>query len=1659
MFSALKYHAIDYLHEKVARQRFSFELFSIHIPPGLYQDKNYCHNRNLADDTYRRPWTRVTPDLTQIAMDRPVLDLWNKYLGTEDFLEEKPTSSTLFHVHNEDIEIVPSSNPGSPFDIEDAYVLMKNEDSYLNPKYAPVELEEPEEGFYIENEFVSMDYLAQYAKHLPTPHMLLSRINKFRVQKPFSVQEPLLNFQGDKITEEDIFRECFAFKMNVTSEMNVKSEAKGKVHQDNFGKVSLKNEETNSENLTCLELISSEIQEIIGNENENLKITSEDLEVKITPETENLESCPPQELCASQSRSVLELSRPEHQTSVPKCQQLSAIEFQPDYLQGGNTPMGETAKGNSPLAGDHVGLASQKGGRERRSTTDAHQGSSERPLSAHEDILEFSPLEKDDCTNLTETCARPCVLEELNTDLSAGDEVLHANVEVVSKMSTSQMDNLEVKITPETENLESCPPQELCASQSRSVLELSRPEHQTSVPKCQQLSAIEFQPDYLQGGNTPMGETAKGNSPLAGDHVGLAGQEGGREQRSTTDAHRGSGERPLSAHEDILEFSHLEKDDCTNLTETCARPCVLEELNTDLSAGDEVLHTNVDVVSKMSTSQMDKCLEETSSFANNRMESSSVPDCSGTKGSCLSSQKKERLLPMLLEPASGVDLQHTTSTVGDNSAPTEKIRKMKLQTETRKPGHFGNPEEENDQVQFVSYKEASTDAKNALGNNMPDGFDLPRKCRDDFDLLSNFIMLRSQHMIMQNEEPNNVDIQAEVLDAKEKSPTLENNISPLTLNEAVPMEKQTKENEEIVSIQIKASESQFQAYHILEAAVTPVLKELVSFGVPKWKFRTLNFDTTRYFLKQQEKVISDTFKQGVTGIKEGREIAVFKHAVALHLLVTVRDLLLTCNLNTALGYLFNAKDRYKDFLDSRLDNIYRLLEIVQISMQKQEVNPKIKELHHQMSKWVQSNMNDQNKVVIVTRMGFDEETDVLINTISTVHGLKIVYLDSEERGTFLESQDVISSLERSSCVVVYNQNIGPDFPWTHFSLVVEYNYSEKSCWLDICKNLNVSYITFITTVPETFGIEEVSPDNFGCVLLELPIPYVFLTSEGLLNTPEILQLLESKYNITFIERKCCEALQFFGSTDRYIVMTVDECTAIVIQNMEELGYEKSSDSIVLRLVVLSLQYSSCWIIFYSQERLNSEYSLAGKTLHHLTLIYGALVSFAQKSEDFDVKVVLTPGVEETALLVRQIADHILMTSQRHPQEWLDKSWLSVLPSEEEKSLFTFPCMNPLVAQVMLKKSSSLEWLLSATFDQLHALLPEVPEKVLKHFSDITSLYILNPPVEPKLPEETVSLQKNIKGSISSCSEIPFSKAVLSGFQGHSPFTEYFGNYGEVQNSKNCFPVYYQNESYTPLKLGGKHSSLIAPSLPYQEKVCFFQDNTGIEQQQYIPFAKKMEVEKRTTSSLLPPDDLKGRPHINFEATMPYLAYNLGGTNMYLENSTQNRMYRSKAAGQMLAHQDIENVLEVKKQPLVKQCESSKDSKSSWHLVSSREDCPIQQNSQSFLGELGATGYSGPKFQFAETFWGNQSSVLAMDSSPHDSSFSKELSSPDRFFNLDFPITGEYTRKKNPNVLSSNPRECVSAGLKCTQLPQLKKRRLTYEKDPGRSDGQTRLKFL
>lgn len=51
--------------------------------------------------------------------------------------------------------------------------------------------------------------------------------------------------------------------------------------------------------------------------------------------------------------------------------------------------------------------------------------------------------------------------------------------------------------------------------------------------------------------------------------------------------------------------------------------------------------------------------------------------------------------------------------------------------------------------------------------------------------------------------------------------------------------------------------------------------------------------------------------------------------------------------------------------------------------------------------------------------------------------------------------------------------------------------------------------------------------------------------------------------------------------------------------------------------------------------------------------------------------------------------------------------------QEEECLSQFPCINPLVGQLMLSRVPSFEWLLGASLCQLKELLPEVPHKVLK----------------------------------------------------------------------------------------------------------------------------------------------------------------------------------------------------------------------------------------------------------------------------------------------------------------------------------------------------------
>ncbi|KAM4638749.1 protein shortage in chiasmata 1 ortholog [Amazona ochrocephala] len=866
---------------------------------------------------------------------------------------------------------------------------------------------------------------------------------------------------------------------------------------------------------------------------------------------------------------------------------------------------------------------------------------------------------------------------------------------------------------------------------------------------------------------------------------------------------------------------------------------------------------------------------------------------------------------------------------------------------------------------------------NLSRSEKPASFAVVTKWDNDSDL-SNFIMLRSKRMLTRREEKNDADSPEKVLQPEEQHTHVHKEDSSVC--ETVRIEEKQQENEDSITVNIQASESQCQAYCLLEEVATPILEDLTHISVlasVNWRFDSIKFDHTRFFLKQQEKVIHDRFKEGEI---DEKEIMLFRHAALVHLLVTGRDILLTCGLDTALGYLSKAKAVYRNILGSCLNSIWKQLEIVQYSSQKKhETNPKITELQCQMLNWMQSYGEKHsvkvNNILIITRMDSEREKDALNHALSKIEGLKATDLNSEKKGTFLSCKDIIS---KYSCVIVHNQQIGADFPWTHFSLVVEYDYSENSCWKNLCKNLSVAYMTFKTTLPETMWMG----NHCSSFLLEVQIPYVFLTTEGLLNMPDILQLLESKYSITFVERGSSYSLRLCGSTDQYVVLTIDECTAIYLQTMEELNYEKSCENVILKLMVLSLQYTCCWIVFYSRERPSLEYSLKGDTVLNLVLTYAALIELTQKSEDFEVKVVLMPGIEETALVIRQIADNILMSSNTSPHEWLDKSWLSVLPSETEKCLLTFPCVNPLVAQLMLKKGTSLNKLFLATFDQLQELLPEVPKKVLKHFSDMTS-----------------SCSRKAAAPL----EIPV--------KGAPP--------PEKQSNFNTFyPDYKQNYQCLGL-LGASHMSseaLIPPLNPHRG--FFYCDAPSY-------------LQKKSCSS----EVVMGRKR-NFFAVPKDC--------------------------EDFAHLDVTNSLHVQRQPVRMHCSSDDSSKNfeKQNSFATFSDCEPQESSQSFLEEIRDTAFKTPEILIDQTPWNDSSSTSPCDSFAPDGFLSDFFVDPDELQSLSFHQIGretKETRKQSLPFLWTKEKNRTDSGF--AEVPEFKKRRLTYERVPGRSDGQTRLKFF
>uniref|UniRef100_A0A1A8BB94 A kinase (PRKA) anchor protein (Gravin) 12b n=1 Tax=Nothobranchius kadleci TaxID=1051664 RepID=A0A1A8BB94_NOTKA len=346
--------------------------------------------------------------------------------------------------------------------------------------------------------------------------------------------------------------------------------------------------------------------------------------------------------------------------------------------------------------------------------------------------------------------------------------------------------------------------------------------------------------------------------------------------------------------------------------------------------------------------------------------------------------------------------------------------------------------------------------------------------------------------------------------------------------------------------------------------------------------------------------------------------------------------------------------------EQRLKQLLKRMQILLIQ-EKQESNFKLLELQQLLADWLHTRTGKTaEKILVVLSVDSDDSRSRIISDLSQVTGAAVTSLCPDEDGKQLNSVGVVSSICSSDCVVVCEQHIGADFPWSCFSLLVEFDRPGSSPWSH-------------------------SP-----------------------------------------------TLQMLGGTHNYAVITVDEDAAIVIQEQDELCEERASERLVMRLTALSLQYSYCWLFLHCSDSQGG--GLSSRAFRNLVLVYSSLVLFGTKSGELDVKVLIVSQVSEMAEFIHQICFTRLMSSDRDPASYLTRDWLTVLPSQEEECLSKFPCLNPLVSQLMLSRAPSLQCLLRAPLPQLKELLPEVPHKVLKTFTECISLHWNS--MAPKHPDAT-----------------------------------------------------------------------------------------------------------------------------------------------------------------------------------------------------------------------------------------------------------------------------------------------------------------------------------
>ncbi|KAL9950980.1 hypothetical protein ACROYT_G043564 [Oculina patagonica] len=487
--------------------------------------------------------------------------------------------------------------------------------------------------------------------------------------------------------------------------------------------------------------------------------------------------------------------------------------------------------------------------------------------------------------------------------------------------------------------------------------------------------------------------------------------------------------------------------------------------------------------------------------------------------------------------------------------------------------------------------------------------------------------------------------------------------------------------------------------------VKPLLSRLQGNGViPQNKtLSNLNPEYTRFVLKQAQMCVKE-------GEENSKESQIYCMTVCLHALVSSVDILMQSGLEATLAYLSSTQEKYGRLLGGALESTRRYLLETHFTFQQQKIlHPKLSKLLNIVARWSKEQETDSAKAAIITYTFPEKTNKEIIETLSGLHGVQ---------ATLYKSATDVDTLEEEGKLYVYVVNglsITEDFPWGIFDFVLDYDLNgtmerevlSRSSQLRAHISLKTIARALLDKPLETKGASDTTQ------LRGQQDQYIFIGSEKITQNKDLLHLLETSHNVLIYERRNANARpkDSISKMCAQPDVMIDERTCIQLQHLPSLEDEREYECLRDTVLSLSLKCQKCCIIMYSNKQ--PDYAFTRDVLRHLSILFASFEYF-QKSE-FEVEIVYSFTIEDTAKLIRQIGDKARAQSTVwNKTEWPKRKWLTNEASAHEKFLLLLPCMNSFSAQVMLTAAPLTE-LLKMSRDELKETCPWIPQRTLAEF--------------------------------------------------------------------------------------------------------------------------------------------------------------------------------------------------------------------------------------------------------------------------------------------------------------------------------------------------------